>query len=176
MNALEEVKLRPVFALPSIRKGILDAEEFMKTLPGAMIGDSPEYLEKCPLKHSFGDGCYIRELFMPKGMLFTSKIHKKTHPYFILKGDVSVLTEEGIKRVKAPFQGMTLIGTKRIIYTHEDTTWITVHVTKKKNLKKIEDEIIAKTYQEIGLEVDETKEKLKLLNFIEEVSKQEEKC
>lgn len=88
---------------------------------------------------------------MPKGMLVTSKIHKKTHPYFVLIGDVSVLTDEGVVRIKAPYVGITKAGTKRLLYIHEETVWITVHVTNETDLKKIEDEIIAKTFDDLDL-------------------------
>ena len=157
-----------------IRKNILRLESEMFKLPGVLIGDSPEYLAVCPLKHTFADGMYIREIFMPKGILFVTKIHKFTHPYFLLQGDCSILTEEGIKRIKGPFSGITPAGTKRVIYTHEDTRWITVHATKETDLMKIEEEVIAKTYAELGMDVDEDTEKTKLMNFFKEVSKPKE--
>jgi hypothetical protein len=164
---------------PEIREKILGIEKAMRKLPNILIGDSPEYLAVCPLKHSFVDGAYVREIFLPKGMLFVTKIHKKTHPYFIMKGDVSVLTEEGVKRIKGPLQGITKAGTKRVIYTHEDTTWITVHVTNETDLAKIEDEVIAKTFDEIDKSIDIIGEDIsedKLLDFMEQVSKKEEEC
>jgi hypothetical protein len=162
---------------PEIRKKILGIEKAMFKLPNVLIGDSPEYLAVCPLKHTFVDGAYVREIFLPKGMIFVTKIHKKTHPYFILKGDVSVLTEEGPKRIKGPLQGITKAGTKRVIYTHEDTVWITVHVTNETDLKKIEEEVIAKSFDEIDKCIDVVGENIseeELVDFMEQVSKQEE--
>lgn len=122
----------------------------MRKLPGAIRGD--DY----PLKHSFADGCYIREMSAPAGHLIITKIHKITHPYFILKGECSILTEEGVKRIKAPYHGITLAGTKRVVFVHEDTIWVTVHVTKQTNLEKIEEEVIAKTFDEIPNNIIET--------------------
>lgn len=139
----------------NIRERMKLLEEGLKTVPGSMIGDSPEYLAKCPLKHRHADGMYIRELFMPKGMLFVTKIHKLRHPFFILRGDCSILTTAGVIRIKGPYSGITVPGTKRIIYTHKDTVWITVHATKETDLKKIEDEIIAKTYAECEIHTKE---------------------
>ncbi|MFZ2937654.1 MAG: hypothetical protein WA066_02995 [Candidatus Omnitrophota bacterium] len=128
---------------PEVRNRILDIEEKVKQLPNAMIGDC------FPLKHIFVDGAYVREITMPKGALVVSKIHKKTHPYFILKGEVSVLTEDGVVRLKAPYSGITLAGTKRVLYIHEETIWTTIHVTGETDLEKIEKEIIAETFDEI---------------------------
>ena len=129
------------------------------SMPGAVFGDS----EVCPLKHTFVDGAYVREIFMPKGTLIVSKLHKITHPYFVMKGDVSVLTEQGIVRIKAPYSGVTRAGTKRVLYIHEDCIWITVHITKETDLEKIEEEIIAKTYEEFDqMEID---------NFVKQIDK-----
>jgi len=131
----------------TVRKGILDFEQKLDDLPSSVKGKELDKL--CPLKHTFVDGAYIREIFMPKGIIITSKIHKICHPYFIMKGDCSVLTDEGVARLKAPYHGITQPGTKRILYIHEDTIWITVHVTKHKDLAMIEEEIIAKSFDEI---------------------------
>ena len=37
-----------------------------------------------PLKHSFADGCYIREVFNPKEEIIVTKIHKVSHPFFLI--------------------------------------------------------------------------------------------
>lgn len=134
---------------------MLEFESAIGSLPGARFGD-----DACPLIHRFADGLYIREMRAPKGMLNTSKLHKTNHPYFILKGDFSVLTEDGFVRIKAPYMGITKAGTKRIVYFHEDTVWITVHATKETDLQKIEEELIAKTYDELP---EDVKEKRRLL-------------
>ena len=131
------------------RDRIIEFRDRMMATPGALVGDSPEYLAVCPLKHSFVDGAYVREIFLPKGMLFVTKIHKKTHPYFVMSGDASVLTEQGIVRINGPHHGITPAGTIRVIYTHEDTVWITVHATKETDLGKIEEEVIAKDFTEM---------------------------
>jgi len=125
-----------------VRNGILAVEEHLKNLPDAMIGDC------YPLKHTFVPGMYIREITMPKGALLTSKIHKIEHPYFVVSGDVSVITEKGEVRIKAPFSGITPAGTKRLLYCHEETVWITVHRTDKTDLEEIEEEVIAKDFNE----------------------------
>ncbi len=118
-------------------KEIVAFEDALAKVPGAMFGDAC-----APLEHIFGDNLYIRQITMPAGMILTSKIHKTTHPYFIMRGDVSVITEEGRVRIKGPYWGMTKAGTKRVLLIHEETVWITVHSTKETDLEKIEDELI----------------------------------
>ena len=127
----------------STRENIKDIEVAIGKVPGAMFGDC------CPLEHTFVDGAYVRNITMPKGLLVVSKIHKKTHPYFIMKGKVSVLTEEGMVVINAPYAGITKAGTKRVLYCHTDVEWITVHVTDSKDLEEIESQVIAKDFSEL---------------------------
>ena len=127
------------------RETIVEIEHQIAAQPNAKFGD-----DCFPLDHFFGDGLYIRKIFMPAGFILTSKIHKKDHPYFILEGEVEVLDQNKYIRIKAPYFGITKAGTKRVILTHKNTVWYTVHATSEKDLEKIEDEIIAKTFAEIS--------------------------
>lgn len=136
------------------RKDILNLEEKMKSLPDVFYGDT----DNCPLKHSFADGIYVREIFIPKGTLLVGKIHNHEHPNFLMSGDVSVFTEEGTSRLKGPLSMISKAGTKRVVYAHEDTVWITVHTNQKntQDLKEIEDFVIAKSYEEFDSKLIES--------------------
>ena len=119
---------------------------------------SPEDTKKLnPVKESFADGCYIREVLNPAKELIITKIHKKQHPFFLLSGEMSILTEDGIKHLKAPYHGITEPGTKRVIYTHTDCVFVTVHATDKKNTKEIEEEVIAKDFDDPQITLDDIK-------------------
>lgn len=144
---MTDVATRPDITPAEMRAGILDIEQRIAAMPGATFGD-----DVAPLEHVFADGMYIRKIVMPKGMLLTSKIHKKTHPYFVMEGEVTVLTDEGEVRIKAPYAGITKAGTKRVLYIHERCVWITCHATKETDLKRIEAEIIAESFSEIDFE------------------------
>ena len=86
----------------------------------------------CPLKHSFSDGIYVREITIPAGMVIIGKIHKHNHPNFLLKGEVVVITEEGGKEeLKAPCSMISKPGTKRILYAKTELVWTTVHLNPK---------------------------------------------
>ena len=132
------------------RNGIMKVQENLENHPNGLTGEALEKLN--PLKHSFADGCYIREIFNPKGELLVTKIHKVSHPFFLMKGDMTILMEDGIKRIKAPHYGITPAGTKRIIYCHEDCVFVTVHATKLTDIKAIEEEVIAKDFDEFDKE------------------------
>ena len=102
-----------------------------------------------PVKHTFAGGCYIREIYNPANQLLVTKIHKKEHPFFLMKGEMSILTEEGIQNIKAPYQGVTKPGTKRAIYTHEECVFITVHATDNTTIENVEEEVICTKYEDL---------------------------
>jgi hypothetical protein len=63
---------------------------------------------------------------------------------------MTILGEDGEKRIKAPHYGITKAGTKRIIYAHTDCIFVTVHATNETDVDKIEEEIISKDFKGIG--------------------------
>lgn len=84
----------------------------------------------CPVKHHFTHGLYCREIFMPGGTVITSKVHRTQHPYVVSQGKVAVIREdEGFEVIEAPFFGITMPGTRRVLHTLEDTIWTTFHPT-----------------------------------------------
>lgn len=98
---------------------------------------------EAPVTHTFTKDMYSREIFMPKGAILTSKIHKTQHQYVVLSGMVAVFTEkEGVVKLRAPYVGVTEPGTRRLLYALEDTRWITFHPTRLIKVKDIERQII----------------------------------
>lgn len=111
---------------------------------------TPEMDKMMPVKHHLKDGLYTREIFMPKGTLVVSFIHKQNHPSFFLKGEMSVLLDTGeVKKIKAPMKVMTEIGTQRVAYIHEDTTWVCVYRTDAKTIKEAEEEVYTENYKDL---------------------------
>ena len=68
----------------------------------AVMQQAPQVLGDMPLFHHYADGLYSRELHVAAGTMLTGAIHKAEHLNIILKGDISVLTEDGMQRVRAP--------------------------------------------------------------------------
>jgi len=99
--------------------------------------------------HRFAKGLYAREVSLKKDTLVTGKIHKQEHITIISQGEVSVLTDEGVKRVKAPFTIITKPGTKNCVYVHEDAVWTTIHATEETDIEKIETIVLASDFEEI---------------------------
>ncbi len=123
----------------SVRQKLYALQEQVGTLPEA----------ECPLQHVFAPGAYARTIFIPAGTVIVGKIHKHRHLNILSKGRVSVLTESGgMQDLEGPLTMVSDPGTKRAVYAHTDTTWTTIHLTDETDLDKIEEHVIAKTYDE----------------------------
>lgn len=82
----------------------------------------------CPLKHIFTPGLYTRTIFMPRGSLITSLIHKTEHQFIVSQGTVLVkVNDNEWDEIVAPYLGITKPGTRRILYVKSDVVWTTVH-------------------------------------------------
>lgn len=101
-----------------------------------------------PVSHHFSRGVYARELFIPKGTVLTGRVHKYSQINVLLRGEISVLTEDGIVRIKAPHVIESPAGTKRAGYAHEDTVWMTICGTHTTDVDALEDELTTRTYAE----------------------------
>ena len=162
MQALEKIEGENSLSRVKAREGVINLQEAIES--GIESGDFEK--DQSTLKHYFapvvdeyGCGTYAREIHLPKGSLVVGKIHRHSHPNFLMEGEVSVITESGgVERLKAPLSMISPAGTQRIVYTHTDCRWVTVHVTDKKDLTEIEKEVILEDYSSL-LEED-TKEAL----------------
>lgn len=128
----------------AVRSRILSLQE-------TMLAETDLHIE-CPVKHTFAPGVYAREIFMPKDSVVIGKIHRHAHINIVSRGKVSVVTEFGPQIIDATEYTQTFVslpGTKRAVHILEDTTWTTIHLTNETDLAKIEEEIIAKAYDEL---------------------------
>lgn len=112
------------------------------------MSQHPDHVTKLPVRHHFAPGIYAREMHIPADMVLTGKIHKYPQLNILSKGEMSVLTEDGIKRVQAPFTVVSPAGTKRVAYAHTDCVWTTIHQTDETDIEKIEAHFVAQTEQE----------------------------
>lgn len=115
-----------------------------------------------PIKHYFAPGVYIREILIPKDTWLTGKIHKFPQFHVITKGELSILLNGQMVRVKAPCNIMSPAGAKRLAYAHEDTIWLMVHGTHEVDIDKIEHHFIAGSEEEYNKFINEEKRQLTL--------------
>lgn len=103
-----------------------------------------------PVQHHFAPGVYMRQMDAKAGTLVVSKMHRTEHMNVLLKGSLTIATENGIEYLQAPCVIKSMPGTKRVGYFHEDTSWMTVHPTTETDLDKIEQQVIVPEIEEIN--------------------------
>jgi hypothetical protein len=95
-----------------------------------------------PTEHTFAPGMYIRTIAIPAGVILVGKIHKTEHIFMLTKGELTVVTEDGEERLKAPCQVICRPGLKRAGYAHTDCVCSNVHITEETDLEKLESMLI----------------------------------
>lgn len=133
------------------RRMITEFEKKLEVVPGVEKGNCH------PLTHTFADGMYVRQLTVPSQTLTVTKIHAKDNFFFLLKGTMSMLTENGVNTITAPCWGVTRAGTKRIIWHHDEVLFCTVHRTDEVDVDNAENDIIAKDFKQIDDKIEQQK-------------------
>jgi len=93
-------------------------------------------------EHYFSDELYARALFIPAGTVLTGKVHKRDHLNFLMKGEIKVMTDDGVKLLKAPAIIESKKGIKRAGFAMTDTLWVTVHHCTKTSVEDAENELV----------------------------------
>ncbi len=107
---------------------VVEMESLMKKMPQVEV----------PVRNYFSAGVYAREIRIPAGATVTGKIHKLANLNILSEGEMIVSTDDGMKRVKAPFTVVSPPGTKRIAHAITDCVWTTVHGTHVTDVDAIE--------------------------------------
>ena len=137
------------------RKKILKLEsDLIKIADGVNVeGDGKHVMTEskiAPIKHTFADGVYIRQMDMAKGTVVVGAIHKHLHVWFLLAGDVTVATEDATEDYVAPCYVLSTPGAKRVILANEDSIFVNVHKnpSNTQDIDELEKEIVALSYEE----------------------------
>lgn len=140
----------PNLPAPVARSKIMAIQRACQGLPdGERMDESP------PLRHWLAPGIYAREIHLPAGTLVVGKIHRHRHLNIISKGSVTCYTEFGLEHHEAPCSFISEPGTKRVVLTHDDAIWTTIHPnpTDETDISKLEQMAVATEYAELGMEV-----------------------
>jgi quercetin dioxygenase-like cupin family protein len=110
-----------------------------------------EHAVELPVDNHFAPGIYMRALHIPKGTTLTGAIHKTEHMNILSQGEMTVWTEDGMKRLKASTVIKSMPGIKRVGFAHEDSVWITVHLnpTEERDPEKLVEMLTVKTFEEL---------------------------
>jgi hypothetical protein len=106
---------------------VVEIQEEIKRLPQV----------DCEVEHHFCDGCYAREMRIPKDVVLAGALHKTNHHFVLSKGSVMIKNGNKSEILNAPHHGYTLPGDKRIILALEDSVMTTFHVTNLTDIDEI---------------------------------------
>lgn len=139
----------------SLRSKIDEFEESLRALPNQLA------VEELKLNHFLTDnGLYAREMLIPAGTIVTGKIKKEEYISVLSHGHVTEVTEAGMRTLKAPYTMVSYPGTKRIVWAHELSVWVTIHATKQTTLETIEEDVIASSHEDVPSLLDNLMEEL----------------
>ena len=126
----------------------------VEALENAMLSSQDDRIAKgnsdmFPLKHSFSEGVYIREMFMPAGGLVIGKLYKISHTWFLLSGELQVATDEGGEYYIGPCYVNAPEGTKRVLHAVTDIVFVNVYPNPDNitNIEKLEDMLTCTSYK-----------------------------
>lgn len=127
----------------------------VETLENAMLASDDVRIAKgnsdmFPLKHSFSEGVYIREMFMPQGGLVIGKLYKISHTWFLLSGELEVATDEGNEYYIGPCYVNAPEGTKRVLHAVSDVIFVNVYPNPENitDTDKLEEILTCSSYKE----------------------------
>jgi len=137
-----------------IKPSSLKEQDFYQIPEINDLKDSLGALPQADIKivHLFTNGFYGRVAHIPADTTFVSKIHKQNHFHALVSGRIRLTNGyDEVQEYTGPLAGLTKRGTQRAAHTLTDCVFMTVHKTNKTNLQEIEDEVIAKTREELWL-------------------------
>lgn len=119
----------------------------------AAVNDTLKQLPQLEIviRHYFAQGVYAREGVIPKGAMFAGRVHLQSQINIISKGDISVLTEQGLIRMIAPCTLVSPPGAQRAAYAHEDTVWTTILGTDETDPETIFNTLTRASYEDFLL-------------------------
>ena len=133
----------------STRKKILDFQSMLISNADEENIVTHQDSKLFPLKHTFADGIYVRQMSMDQGSIVVGAIHKHLHVWFLLTGHISV-TEDATEDYIAPCYVVATPGTKRVIYANKQSIFVNIHKnpTNSQDIKWLEKEIVATSIEE----------------------------
>lgn len=91
--------------------------------------------------HALAGGVYARTILIPAGVVLTGARHKKDH-INVMQGDISVSTDDGVKRLTGQHVITTKAGMKRAGYAYADIVWTTLCHSELTDIEAIEADLV----------------------------------
>ena len=126
--------------------GCLDMRNKVNQLE-QMVEQLPQI--ECPVRNLFAPNIYAREMTIPAGVVLTGAVHKTCHLSILSKGQVRVVSDEGVIELAAPATLISQPGAKRAIFAISEAVWTTIHATTETDVDKLVVELTESTADEL---------------------------
>ncbi len=126
----------------AMRRGV-EAGEF-EPLP---MGGTDEGNDLC--QHYFGDGVYVRSLWILAGQCVIGRLHKQARVCIILQGRCRFVDEFQAQVVEGPWIGEFKAGCKTAVFAETDTLWAACLGTDIKDPQEAFFTLTAGSHQEL---------------------------
>jgi quercetin dioxygenase-like cupin family protein len=105
-----------------------------------------------PLKHSFADQVYIRQMEMKKGTIVLGAVHNHEHVWFLLTGHLTISSNDEVQDYESPCYVVSKAGSQRAIYANEDSIFVNIHKNPDniKDISKLEKQIVSVTKEDFN--------------------------
>ena len=155
----KEIKRNKSKLLVTNKEKVLELEKALIDIADGEMIVTEHDTKVFPLKHTFADGIYVRQMSMEEGSCVIGAIHNHLHVWFLLTGCISVATEDVIEDYIAPCYVVATPGTKRVIYANEDSIFVNIHKNpnNNKNIEELEKEIVSASYEEYEKYINKNK-------------------
>lgn len=80
----------------------------------------------CPINQYFAPGIYVREMFIPAGVVAVGHHHKHEHLCSLIKGRMAFLKDGGYEIAEAPMTFLAQPGSK-VVFAFEDSVVQNIH-------------------------------------------------
>ena len=146
MSEIVEICKDVVIQSPVSREQVMELEAAINSHPNQVNLDEDTY-------HHFAPGVYLRELFIPEGVVITGAIHRTKHLTIVANGTVRITTDDGVKELTGPAVFVSEIGAKKAIYAITDATVMNSLPTMETDIMKIEEHFIAPSFEALEQEL-----------------------
>ena len=92
--------------------------------------------------HIFHAGMYCRKVWRPAGTCIVGRVHKSSHLFLCVSGEIVAWSETGMRHLTAGDVIQSEPGTKRVTYALTDATVMTVHRTDVTDVDQLEAELL----------------------------------
>jgi hypothetical protein len=125
----------------SVRASDLTTPEGVERVAGVMLAQPQA---DCPVAHFFGPGVYIRQVTLKAGTFAIGHRQKTEHVNVMLSGVVALVTEDGVKELRAPLVYVGKPG-RKVGYILEDCVWLNVYATSETSIEALEETFLEKS-------------------------------